>query len=166
MQRRLNKIKAQRRVLRLKKLARELQCRLDAKDAEAKELSRNVLETTATISRLDDKLNTAEVKLSEWRTKYDALYRATFGSGIQNTESPRTVCRDMQITPRIGVPLPAFMLSVKRVELPCWGSSHGGFVYRASMAIEHAAFLTPFSASMIMDAVKDMLDFAQNGGDQ
>ena len=166
MKNKLNKIKAQRRVLRLKKLARELQCRLDAKDAEAKGLHKELLAETATSARLASKLDETELKRREWCTKYDALYQATFGSGIQNTESPRTVCRDMQIDPRLGVPLPAFMLSVKRIELPCWDSSPGGFIYRASLAIENAAFLTPFSATMIMDAVRHMLNFAQNGGSQ
>lgn len=167
MKNKLNKIKAQRRVLRIKRLARELQCRLDAKDAEAKGLHKELLVETATSARLASKLDETELKCREWRTKYDALYRTTFGSGIQNTESPRTVYRDIQIDSRLGVPIPAFMLSVKRVDLLPWRVlPDKSLFYCASMAIENAGFLTPFSMDMIFSAVRDMLAFMQNGGDK
>ena len=104
--------------------------------------------------------------MKEWRTKYDALYQASFGYGMQRTESPRVVCRNIEVSQRMGVPMPMFMLSVKRIMRPCWESQFGGVYYQASLAIENMGFLTPFSMDMIMNAVKDMLYFAQNGGDK
>lgn len=134
------------------KNAKELQERLEAREAEVVALRADLVH--------------ARRRLREMRDKYEELNRDFFGYGHGCFE-PRIAYLDIAAMPELGVTLPSFLLNATRL-LGAPGTRFDGEVFtRLRLVTPPARVLWPEVRNFMLRSIARLLDMAvgEEGGD-